>query len=241
VTEGGPLAGVVVASPSNPTGTMLGAADLAALARWCADHDVRLVSDEIYHGITFGPAAATAQAHDPHAVVVGSFSKYFSMTGWRLGWLVLPPELVTPVERLAQNLTVAPATLPQLAAVAAFGATGELDGHVRRYAENRAVLLDGLAALDVAVAPSDGAFYLWVPVADHPVLGAAGGSSALCARWLDEAGVAATPGIDFDPDRGEDFVRLSFAGSTADMVDAVGRLRSWLARQEAAAVPGAGH
>jgi aspartate/methionine/tyrosine aminotransferase len=234
VAEGGPFAGVVVASPSNPTGTMLGAAELAALAHWCADHDARLISDEIYHGITYGTAAATALAHDPHAVAVGSFSKYFSMTGWRLGWLVLPPELVTAVERLAQNLTVAPATLPQLAAVAAFGATDELDGHVRRYAENRAVLLDGLAAMDLPVAPSDGAFYLWVPVADHPVLGAAGiTSSALCARWLDEAGVAATPGIDFDPARGEGFVRLSFAGATADMVDAVGRLRSWLDRQVA--------
>jgi aspartate/methionine/tyrosine aminotransferase len=233
--EGGALAGVVVASPSNPTGTMLGDAELGALAAWAVAHDVRLVSDEIYHGITYGPTSVTARGHDPQAVVVGSFSKYFSMTGWRLGWLVLPPELVTPVERLAQHLTIAPATLPQLAAVSAFGATGELDAHVRRYADNRAVLLDGLAAMDVDVAPSDGAFYLWVPISGHPLLGAVGGSSALCARWLDEAGVAATPGIDFDPARGEDYVRLSFAGSTADMADAVARLRTWLASGASAA------
>jgi aspartate/methionine/tyrosine aminotransferase len=247
VAAGGPLDGVVVASPSNPTGTMLGENEMGALADWCRVNDTRLISDEIYHGITFGPGAAvgptawvartsepapvapTALAHDAQAVVVSSFSKYFSMTGWRLGWLVLPPELITPVERLAQNLTVAPATLPQLAAVAAFEATGELDGHVRRYAENRAVLLDGLAGLGLAAAPSDGAFYLWVPIAEHPLLGAMGGASALCARWLDEAGVAATPGIDFDPDRGDGFVRLSFAGSTSDMFEAVSRLRSWCA------------
>jgi aspartate/methionine/tyrosine aminotransferase len=232
----GPLAGVVVASPSNPTGTMLGPAELGALAGWAAAHDARLVSDEIYHGITYGPVAVTALDHDPRAVVVGSFSKYFSMTGWRLGWLVLPPELVTPVERLAQHLTIAPATLAQLAAVSAFTATAELDAHVRRYADNRAVLLDGLATLGLEVAPSDGAFYLWVPIGDHPVLGAAGGSSALCARWLDEAGVAATPGIDFDPARGEGYVRLSFAGATADMADAVGRLQAWLARSGRAPV-----
>jgi aspartate/methionine/tyrosine aminotransferase len=230
----GPLDGVVVASPSNPTGTMLGRRELAGLAAWCEAHDARLVSDEIYHGITFGAPAPTALAHDPHAVVVSSFSKYFSMTGWRLGWLVLPPELVEPVERLAQNLTVAPATLPQVAAVEAFAATDELDGHVRRYAANRAVLLDGLAGLGLEPAPSDGAFYLWVPVGGHPVLGRAGGSPRLCARWLDEAGVATTPGIDFDPGRGGGFVRLSFAGSEADMADAVRRLGAWIDRAERA-------
>jgi aspartate/methionine/tyrosine aminotransferase len=235
VAAGGPLAGVVVASPSNPTGTMLDGAGLGDLASWCIAQDARLVSDEIYHGITYGSPAPTALDHDPQAVVVGSFSKYFSMTGWRLGWLVLPPELVTPVERLAQNLTVAPATLPQLAGAAAFGATAELDGHVRRYAANRAVLLDGLAAMGLEAAPSDGAFYLWVPVADHPVAGAAGGSQALCARWLDELGVAVTPGIDFDPLRGRDYVRFSFAGALDDMAEAVRRLQGWMARAVAPA------
>jgi aspartate/methionine/tyrosine aminotransferase len=223
----GPLDGVVVASPSNPTGTMLDDAGLAALAAWCRDRDVRLVSDEIYHGITYGSPAPTARDHDPQAVVVGSFSKYFSMTGWRLGWLVLPDELVEPVERLAQNHTVAPATLPQLAAVAAFGAVDELDGHVRRCAANRGVLLDGLDALGLEPAPSDGAFYLWVPVAAHPVWGGAGGSGALCRRWLDDLAVAATPGIDFDPDRGGDYVRFSFAGSPDAMAEAVRRLSAW--------------
>ena len=222
-----PLAGVVVASPSNPTGTMLDAAALDALARWCDANDVRLISDEIYHGITFGAPARTAAASSDEAVVVQSCSKYFSMTGWRVGWLVLPDDLVAPVERLAQNLTVAPPTLPQLAACAAFtpDALAELDGHVARYAANRAVLLDGLASLGFSkVAPADGAFYVWVDVADH--LDAVGlpDAEALCADWLDRLGVAVTPGIDFDPVDGHRTVRFSIAGTTATVEAALDRL-----------------
>ena len=224
----GPLDGAVVASPSNPTGTMLGADELAALADHCRRAGIRLVSDEIYHGITYGAAATTALAHGSDVVVVNSFSKYFSMTGWRLGWLVLPPELVTPVERLAQNLTVAPPTLAQLAGVAAFDATDELDGHVRRYATNRDLLVAGLTEAGFEhLAPADGAFYLWVDIRALVARGAAPDSRALCARWLNELGVAVTPGIDFDPARGDGFVRFSYCGATADVAEASARLIRW--------------
>ena len=225
--RGGPLAGVVVASPSNPTGTMLGDGELAALADHCADADLRLVSDEIYHGITYDAPASTALAHDPDTIVVSSFSKYFSMTGWRLGWMVVPPALVTTVERLAQNLTVAPPTLAQLAGIAAFDSVTELDGHVARYAGNRAVLLDGLAAMGFdRVAPADGAFYAWVDVR-----GISDDAEALCATWLAELGVAATPGIDFDPARGHHFVRFSYCGADEEIADAVRRLGDWMDRR----------
>ncbi len=222
----GRLAGVVVASPSNPTGTVLDRPSLDALAAACREGDTWLVSDEIYHGITYGPPATTALAVDDGAVVVSSFSKYFSMTGWRLGWLVVPPELVTPVERLAQNLTVAPPTLPQQAGVAAFDAVAELDGHVARYAANRQVLLDGLAAAGFdRIAPADGAFYLWADVSPWT-----DDSQALCAEWLADLGVAVTPGIDFDPVDGHRFVRFSFAGATDEIAAAVDRLAGWTAQ-----------
>ena len=224
IARTGPLAGVVVASPSNPTGTMLSRDELDALARFCIEHDLRLVSDEIYHGITYGEPASTALASDPDAIVVSSFSKYFSMTGWRLGWMVVPTDLTAAVERLAQNLTVAPPTLAQLAGVAAFDSVPELDGHVARYAANRAVLLDGLAAMGFdRVAPADGAFYVWVDVGD-----VTDDAEALCATWLAELGVAATPGIDFDPARGHRFVRFSFCGDDAEVADAVRRLAGWM-------------
>ncbi len=220
-----PLAGVVVASPSNPTGTVLDRTSLAELAEACRTGDTWLLSDEIYHGITYDEPATSVLAVDDAAVVIASFSKYFSMTGWRLGWLVVPPELVIPVERLAQNLTVAPPTLPQQAGIAAFDAVDELDGHVARYAANRGVLLDGLrqAGFD-RIAPADGAFYLWVDVSAWT-----DDSQALCAEWLADLGVAVTPGIDFDPVDGHRFVRFSFAGATEDMAEATRRLAGWTA------------
>ncbi|MGI9601821.1 MAG: pyridoxal phosphate-dependent aminotransferase [Acidimicrobiales bacterium] len=215
----GPLAGIVVASPSNPTGTMLPADDLTALGEHCRRHGVRLISDEIYHGITFTDPATTA-AHDIDAIVVNSFSKYFSMTGWRLGWLVVPPSLASSVERLAQNLYIAPSTLSQHAAVAAFDCHEELAENVARYRINRTLLLDGLAAARFdQVAPADGAFYAYADVSHLT-----DDSVALCARWLDELGVAATPGIDFDPARGHHQVRFSFAGAADDITEAVRRL-----------------
>jgi aspartate/methionine/tyrosine aminotransferase len=218
-----PLHGVVVASPSNPTGTMLDGPAMAALTAWCQERDALLISDEIYHGITYEAAAPTALAHGDDVFVVGSFSKYFSMTGWRLGWLIVPEVLLGPVERLAQNLYISPPTLSQVAALAAFDAHDELAGNVERYACNRRILLDGLPQAGLTdLAPADGAFYVWAGV-DHLT----DDSQALCATWLDDLGIAATPGVDFDRTRGRGHVRFSFAGSTADVAEAVARLQAW--------------
>ncbi len=216
----GPLDGLVIASPSNPTGSVLTPGELDDLAAWCGRNDVRLIADEIYHGITFDRPAPTAAATDVGAIVVNSFSKYFSMTGWRLGWLVVPDELVRPVELLAQNLVICAPHISQVAGLAAFDATAELEGHVRRYATNRDIVVAGLEAMGCAdVAPAEGAFYAYADVSHL-----ADDSEELCRRWLDELGVAVTPGIDFDPPRGRHTVRLSFAGSTSDVRDAMARL-----------------
>ncbi|MEX0760238.1 MAG: aminotransferase class I/II-fold pyridoxal phosphate-dependent enzyme, partial [Tistlia sp.] len=191
----GPLAGVIVASPSNPTGTMLGEAEMAALADWCGQAGVRLVSDEIYHGIGYGSRAVTALERDDRAIVVNSFSKYYSMTGWRLGWLVLPEELARPVECLGQNLFISAQSVSQYAGIAAFDCTEELDGYVAGYARNRALLLERLPAAGLdRLAPADGAFYLYADVGHLT-----NDSQAFCRRLLAETGVAITPGIDFDP------------------------------------------
>jgi aspartate/methionine/tyrosine aminotransferase len=224
--KAGKLDGLIVASPANPTGTMLSAADLKALADHCARRDIRLVSDEIYHGITYREPATTALALTDRAVVINSFSKYFSMTGWRLGWMVLPEELVRPVECLAQNLFISPPSLSQVAAIEVFGCRHELEANVRRYAANRAVLLEALpkAGLD-HFAPPDGAFYLYVDVGH-----VTNDSADFCKRLLAETGVAITPGIDFDPSRGPRTLRISFAGSTETMAEAARRLGAWLKR-----------
>lgn len=226
----GDAAGLVVASPANPTGTMLDAESLTAVASWCAANDVLLVADEIYHGIHFESAPAPAFGLPCRTVVLNSFSKYFSMTGWRVGWMVVPDALAQSVERAAQNLYICAPVLSQYAACAAFDATEELDGHVRRYAQNRTLLLDGLrrAGLD-RHAPADGAFYVY---ADVSGLGLPSGE--LCARWLDELGVATTPGIDFDARRGSGTVRFSFAGATEEIVEATQRLATWVAAHGAA-------
>jgi len=219
----GPVDGLVLSSPSNPTGTMLDADRMATITAWCRDHDVWFVSDEIYHGITYGAAAPTALQFDPDAIVVNSFSKYFSMTGWRLGWLIAPAALRPALTRIGQNATIAAPTLSQLAAVAAFDSHDECEANIGRYARNREILLEGLPAAGIdRLAPADGAFYVWART-DH----LHDDSQALCARWLDELGIAATPGVDFDPADGHRFVRFSFAGSEADVAEAVRRLRDW--------------
>ncbi len=218
-----PLDGLVIASPNNPTGTVLGTDDLAAITDWAATNDVQLVVDEIYHGITFETPAPSALEHTADAVVFNSFSKYFSMTGWRLGWIVAPLELVPALERLAQNLSICPPAVSQIAGLAAFDCVEELEANVAAYAANRQVMLDGLADAGFdQLAPADGAFYVW---ADITHLGI--DSVTLCRRWLHELDIAATPGIDFDPRRGTDFVRFSYAGSAPDITDAMARLRAW--------------
>ena len=219
----GRLDGLIVASPANPTGTMIGRAEFARLAAYCREHGIRLISDEIYHGIAYGAAADTALAFDSEAIVVNSFSKYFSMTGWRMGWMVVPDSLLRAVECLAQNLYIAPPTLSQFAAAAAFDCAEELEANVARYAENRRLLLAELprAGFDT-FAPADGAFYLYADVGRMT-----DDAADFCRRMLNEAGVATTPGLDFDPLRGHRFVRFSFAGATADMAEAARRLIAW--------------
>ena len=219
----GPLHGLLLASPANPTGTMIDATTLTALVRECAGRGLWLIVDEIYHGITYRGPAETVLALTDDAIVVNSFSKYFSMTGWRLGWMVVPERLVRPIERLAQNLFISPPAVSQAAAAAAFLAYDELDANVARYARNRAHLLEGLPAAGFdRLAPADGAFYIYADVSRYTV-----DSQDFCRRMLAETGIAVTPGIDFDRCHGHRFVRFSFAGATADMAEAVRRLKAW--------------
>ncbi len=224
---GGDLDGLLIASPANPTGSMLREGELRAILNYCRARNIRYISDEIYHQITYGGATSTAVAHDENAVVINSFSKYYSMTGWRLGWMVLPEEMLRPVERLAQNLFISAPSLAQHAAVAAFDCSGELDANVARYARNRDLLLAELpkAGLD-RFAPADGAFYIYADVAKFT-----DDAVAFCAKMLAQTGVAATPGNDFDPVNGASHVRFSFAGSEDDMAEACRRLRDWLGKE----------
>jgi len=219
----GPVHGLIVASPSNPTGTMLGRTELMALVDYCREHGIRLISDEIYHGITFHHRADTAAGMAAEAIVINSFSKYFSMTGWRLGWMVVPDDLMRPVESLAQNLFISPPTLSQIAAVAAFDCQDELEGNVKRYAANRELLLEELPRAGFTdLAPADGAFYIYADVGHMT-----NDSEEFCRRILNEAGVAVTPGVDFDPWRGNRFLRFSFAESTEEIAAAADALRAW--------------
>jgi len=215
--------GLIVASPSNPCGTMLDRAHFEALLNDCHEQGIRVVSDEIYHGITYGMTATSATELDPEVIVINSFSKYYAMTGWRLGWMVVPEALLRSVESLAQNLFVSPQALPQHAALVAFDCKADLDRMVRHYADNRALLLRELpkAGFD-RLAPADGAFYLFADVGHLT-----NDSVAFCQQMLEETGVAATPGVDFDPARGHRFLRFSFAGSSADMAEAARRLVAW--------------
>jgi aspartate/methionine/tyrosine aminotransferase len=221
-----PIRGLVLASPANPTGTVLPAAELAELATWCTGHGVQLVSDEIYHGITFGAAVDCAWRTSRDAIVINSFSKYWCMTGWRLGWMLLPARLHSAVGALTGNFTICPPAVAQLAAVAAFEpeSYAHADAEVARYRVNRDVLLAGLPELGIdRVAPADGGFYLYADVSHLT-----GDSMDFCRRLLADTGVAIAPGIDFDPVDGGRFVRLSYAGATEHMHTALERLRGWL-------------
>ena len=226
---GEPPAGLVVASPANPTGTMVTPDELAALTTWCDVHGVRLVSDEIYHGITFGGEVSSAWQTSRRAIVVNSFSKYFSMTGWRLGWVLAPEELRDSVDRLASNFALCPPTLAQYAAVHAFDSYDECDANVARYRANRDLLLERLPAIGLdRLAPAEGAFYIYADVSRLTT-----DSLAFGARLLHETGVAVAPGIDFDPVDGRRYIRLSFAGDAGELAEAVDVLGDWLPSQPA--------
>jgi aspartate/methionine/tyrosine aminotransferase len=215
--------GLIVASPCNPAGTMLHRDELGAIAVWCDRNGVRLISDEIYHGLNYDAPVASAAEFSDSAIVVNSFSKYFSMTGWRVGWLVLPPDLARPVECLAQNMFISAPYISQVAAEAAFDCQDELRANIARYRRSRDHLLAVLPDAGFnRLSPAEGAFYLWVDVSDRT-----NDSVAFCTRLLLETRVAASPGVDFDRTRGSRFVRFSYCGPEADMREAVERLKSW--------------
>jgi len=216
--------GLLLASPNNPTGTMVQDARLAELAESCQQRGLWLISDEIYHGLEYAAPAETALSHSDAAIVVNSFSKYFSMTGWRIGWLVVPEGLTRTIERLAQNLYISPPSISQIAALGAFDGLEELEEIKRRYARNRAMLLDDLPRAGLTIIlPADGAFYLYADISRYT-----GDSAAFAKDMLREIGVAATPGIDFDPDRGGCYLRFCYAGAEADMHEAARRIGPWL-------------
>lgn len=221
-----PPAGLVLASPSNPTGTIIEASELAAIAAWCQAQDCQLISDEIYHGISFGRECASARQFSDQAIVVGSVSKYHSMTGWRLGWLLVPEELRTPVENLQSNLAICAPAISQVAAVAAFSdeSRDELDSHVARYATNRELLLRRLPELGIGTfAPPDGAFYVYCDISHLT-----DDSLTWCEGVLAATGVALAPGVDFDQVAGHQMIRLSFCGQTAELDEALNRLAGFL-------------
>ena len=221
-----PLKGVVVASPANPSGTMMTTAAFTALIEAAEAAGIIVISDEIYHGLDYAFTAECAARISSNAIVVNSFSKYFCMTGWRIGWLVVPAPLVRAVERLQQNLAISVPTLSQIAAEAAFEGRTELETVRRGYEENRRILLAGLPRAGLnSFLPADGAFYLYADVSRFST-----DSFAFATRMLDEAGVATTPGVDFDPVRGRNFLRLCYAGSSEEMREAVERIGNWLGK-----------
>ncbi len=219
-----PLKGVLVGSPANPTGTMMTRQALTELMAAADSAGIRFISDEIYHGLDYAFPAVSAAELSPNAVVINSFSKYFCMTGWRVGWMVLPPSLVRPVERLQQNMAISVPTLSQIAAEAAFDGRDEMDAVKRGYQENRRILIEGLPQAGLTdFLPADGAFYLYADVSKFT-----DDSFDFTKRMLAEAHVAATSGIDFDPIHGRSFVRFSYARSAQDMHEAVARITRWL-------------
>ncbi len=228
--QGVDLQGLIVASPGNPSGTMLGRAELSALMQVCDDRDIGFVSDEIYHGLHYGDRAVSALEISDKAYVVNSFSKYFSMTGWRVGWMVVPQDHVRTIERLAQNLFICPPHVSQVAALAALDGIDEMEANRAVYAENRRLMLEGLPKAGFTkIAPPDGAFYVYADVSDLTA-----DSLGLASEILQEAGVAVTPGLDFDPKRGGQTLRFSYAGSTADIREGLRRLQGFMAARGAA-------
>jgi aspartate/methionine/tyrosine aminotransferase len=222
-----PLKGVLAMSPANPTGVVMSPDAIKELAATCEELGLWFISDEIYHGLTYGDAKAqTALRFDDNAIIMNSFSKFFCMTGWRVGWLVVPERLVRPIERLQQNLSISVPYLSQVAAEAAFDGMAEMEGVHAAYARNRDILMEGLPKIGLGnFMPVDGAFYIYIDVSAHT-----NNSMEFCKRAIQEAGVAITPGLDFDPEEGHRTIRLSFAGTEADMHNAVAQLGTWLAK-----------
>lgn len=219
--------GLIVASPGNPSGTMLSRGALMGLAHVAAERGISVVSDEIYHGLHYGARAVSALEVTDDVYVVNSFSKYFSMTGWRVGWMVVPEGHVRLVEQLAQNMFICAPHVAQVAALAALGCGDELEANKAAYARNRALMLRGLPGAGFGhTAPADGAFYVYADVS-----GVTQDSVAFCAEVLDQAGVAITPGVDFDPDRGRHWVRLCYAGAEADVAEGLARLKDFMGRR----------
>ena len=256
VAQSGPIDGLILASPANPTGTMVSRAEMAALVAWCGEHGVRLISDEIYHGLTYGAGAGadagrlsaggadrgtSAWEFDRDTVVISSFSKYWGMTGWRLGWALCPADLVEAVDALAGNVALCPPAPAQLAALEAFSAESyeQADARVASLARTREAALARAPELGWGhLAPADGAFYLWADLGDQ--LAAFADSSKYCAALLEEAGVALTPGRDFDDVAGGAFVRLSFGGGTEAVTEAVDRIVAWQAARTSPSTPSQG-
>ena len=219
--------GVILASPANPTGTIIAPDDLAAIVDVCRARGIRIISDEIYHGLSYTGPTVSVAALDPTALIVNSFSKYFSMPGWRLGWLIAPRDLVDAAYARMSNLLLTPPVLAQHAGLIAFDCADELDGHIASYAANRAAMLAALPALGLAkIAPPDGAFYIWADIAHLT-----NDSMDFCTRLLQDTGVATAPGVDFDPVDGHRFMRFSFAVSTPEVEDAIARMIPWFAAQ----------
>ena len=215
--------GLIVASPANPTGTIIAPGEMAAIADVCRQRGIRIVSDEIYHGLSYGEPAGSMLEHAPDALVINSFSKYFSMAGWRLGWLVVPRDLIDAARARMGNLFLTPPALAQHAGLIAFDCRDELEAHVRSYVRNRELLLDALPRMGLdRIAPPDGAFYIYADVSHLT-----DDSLALCESLLRDTGVATAPGVDFDPVEGHRFMRFSFAVSTALVEEAVARMTPW--------------
>lgn len=222
---------IILASPANPTGTIIEAGELAAIAQLCTERGIRIISDEIYHGLSYGSETHSMLEYAPDAFIINSFSKYFSMAGWRLGWMVVPHDQIVPARARMSNLFLTPPVLSQHAALAAFDCKEELEGHVAVYRRNRQLLLDAMPRLGLAtIAPPDGAFYIYADIAHLTQ-----DSLEFCTKLLKETGVATAPGLDFDPVEGHHFIRFSFAVSTPLIEEAIHRMEHWFPQQAMAA------
>lgn len=218
---------IVIASPANPTGTIIAKEELAAIAKLCRERGILIISDEIYHGLSYGEPTCSMLEFEPDAIIINSFSKYFSMAGWRLGWMVVPPHHIEGARARMSNLFLTPPVLAQHAGLAAFDCTAELDGHVATYRRNRQLLLDAMPRLGLAsIAPPDGAFYIYAKIAHLT-----DNSLEFCEKLLRETGVATAPGLDFDPVDGHHFIRFSFAAATPLIEEAISRMMKWFPRQ----------